>query len=79
MVIGMKTKLVATTALMTLLLANAVLAIPEIPHTFRGYVYINGVLAPDGTSVVAKIDGDEVESGTTSGGAYGYPWGSFYI
>ena len=75
----MKYKMFAATAVTILLMSNIVFAIPGIPHAFRGYVYINGVLAPDGTSVVARIDGEDVASTTTTGGEYGNPWGSFYV
>jgi hypothetical protein len=55
-----------------LLFSNIVLAIPGVPHQFYGTVTWNGASAPDGTSVVAKINGVEVASTTTSGGKYGY-------
>ena len=47
------------------LLCSFALAIPGIPHQFYGTVTVNGANAPDGTLVVAKIDGVEVSSGTT--------------
>ena len=54
------------------LISNLVFAIPGIPHQFYGSVTYNGQSAPDGLSVVAKINGVEVASTTTSGGKYGY-------
>lgn len=63
-----------------MLFANiALAAAPGIPNAFYGIVTWNGSPAPDGTSVVAKINGVQVASTTTSGGKYGYPIGSFYI
>jgi len=63
-----------------MLFANiALAAAPGIPNAFYGIVTWNGQPAPDGTSVVAKINGVQVASTTTSGGKYGYPIGSFYI
>ena len=55
-----------------LLMSNAVLAVPGVPHQFYGTVTLNSAPAPDGTSVVAKINGIDVASTTTSGGKYGY-------
>lgn len=60
-----------TTFVGIMLLSNLVLAVP-IAHQFYGNVSINGSPAPDGTTVVAKIDGTEVGSTTTKGGKYGY-------
>jgi len=62
-----------------ILFSNVVLAIPGLPNAFKGYVTINGQPASDGTTIVAKINGVQVASTTTSGGKYGYPSGSFYI
>jgi len=64
-------KLILTTFIGILLL-NVVLAIPGIPHQFYGSVTYNGQAAPDGLSVVSKINGVEVASTTTSEGNYGY-------
>lgn len=55
-----------------LLLVNLVFAIPGIPHLFYGSITVNGQPAPDGTTIVAKINGIEVAATTTSGGKYGY-------
>jgi len=65
--------------LFMLILTTIVKAVPGIPHAFYGYVYLNGKAAPDGTLIVAKIDGKEVARTTTSKGKYGYPLGSFYV
>lgn len=59
--------------------ANIALAIPGIPNAFYGYVTWNGNAAPDGTTVIAKINGAQVATTTTLGGKYGYPTGSFYV
>jgi len=68
----MNKKLILTTFIGMILLSNLVLAIPGIPHQFYGSVTYNGQSAPDGLSVVAKINGVEVASTTTSDGKYGY-------
>ena len=64
--------MILTTFIGIVLLLKVVLAIPGIPHQFYGSVTYNGQAAPDGLSVVAKINGVEVASTTTSGGKYGY-------
>ena len=61
-----------TTVIGILLFSNIVLAIPGTPHQFYGTVTWNGSPAPDGLSVVAKINGKEVASTTTKNGKYGY-------
>jgi hypothetical protein len=71
-VIKTNKKLILITFIGIILLSNVVLAIPGIPHQFYGSVTYNGQSAPDGLSVVAKINGVEVASTTTSGGRYGY-------
>lgn len=43
---------------------------PVIPGTYNGTVTINGVPAPDGTTITATIGGIEWASDTTSGGRY---------
>jgi hypothetical protein len=60
-------------------LSSAVLATPGIPQPFYGYVLINGAPAPDGTSVVAKIDGVQVTGTVTTAGRYGYTPNIFYV
>jgi len=55
-----------------LLFSNLVLALPGIPNQFYGSVTLNGSPAPDGTNVIAKINGVQVASTTTYGGKYGY-------
>jgi hypothetical protein len=54
------------------LLSVRVLAVPGVPHQFYGSVTINGKPAPDGTIIIAKINGIEVASTTTKNGKYGY-------
>jgi len=54
------------------LFVNFVSAIPGIPHQFYGSVTLNGQPAPDGTIIVAKINGIEVARTTTKDGKYGY-------
>ncbi len=53
-------------ALTLLLWATPVLAVPPIPHAFYGTVKINGVSAPAGTVVSAKINGEDAGSYTTT-------------
>jgi hypothetical protein len=73
-------KILTIILIVIMLFANiALAAAPGIPNAFYGIVTWNGQPAPDGTSVVAKINGVQVASTTTSGGKYGYPIGSFYI
>jgi hypothetical protein len=72
-------KILFTTTMLLVLFSGLVLAIPGIPHAFKGSVTVNGAPAPDGTTVTAKINGIEVASTTTSGGTYGYPAGTFYV
>jgi hypothetical protein len=43
---------------------------PVIPGTYNGTVTVNGVPAPDGTTVTATIDGVPWATDTTSGGRY---------
>jgi hypothetical protein len=52
--------------------SNIALAVPSQPHWFYGSVDINGSPAPDGTTIVAKINGIDVASTTTLDGKYGY-------
>ncbi len=44
---------------------------PAPPAAFYGDVYVDGEPAPDGTEVVAMIDGEERASTTTANGSYG--------
>ena len=56
-------------------LAVPALAVPQQPHQFYGTVSIGGALAPEGTTVSARIAGIETvyESGTVDAeGRYGY-------
>lgn len=64
---------------LTILTGHVLAAGPGIPNAFYGTVTWNGQPAPDGTTVVAKINGAQVASTTTSSGKYGYPVGSFYV
>ncbi len=70
-VVGTKIKLIAILTLLVLFSSSA-FAIPGVPNQFYGYVIINGRAAPDGSIVVAKIDGVEVARTTTKNGKYGY-------
>ena len=56
----------------TLVSLGTVYAIPKMPHQFYGAVTVDGVAAPDGTVVEAKIGGIVYEESTTSGGLYGW-------
>lgn len=49
-----------------------VFAIPKGPHVFSGYVFINGVPAPDGTLIEVKVSGLVVARTFTQDGAYNY-------
>ncbi len=60
-------------------MAGIAAAIPGIPHQFYGSVLVNGAPAPDGTTIVAKIDGSIVGTTVTAGGRYGYAPSVFYI
>lgn len=56
------------------LLAAGVVAIPPLPYEFYGAVTVNETLAPVGTVIVAKINGDEIGTiTTTEPGVYGGP------
>ena len=58
--------------LLLLISLHSALAIPGVPHQFYGTVTLNGKSAPDGTMVIAKIDGVEVARTSTKNGRYGY-------
>jgi len=77
-VIKTNQKLISTILIGTLLFSNLALAIPGVPNLFYGAVTWNGAPAPDGTTVVAKINGIEVASTTTKDGKYGYN-PTFYV
>ena len=50
-----------------------VFAAPGIPHQFYGTVsFANGVVAPDGTLIEAKIDGQTIAACPVKDGKYGY-------
>ena len=53
-----------------LLIVSISFAIPGVPHQFYGNVTINGVTAPDGTSVTATINNAPAGSTTASSGTY---------
>lgn len=53
------------------LLVGTVSAQPGLPLYFYGDVTINGVKAPDGVLVEARVSGSYVSGTTTSGGTYG--------
>jgi len=62
-----------------LLLAGSAAAIPGTPHQFFGDALINNAGAPDGTSIVALINGVDVASTTSLNGVYGQKPNIFYI
>lgn len=62
---------VALIALMTIF-SVIVYAAPQVPHQFYGQVTIDGLPAPDGTLVEARIDGVTYAETPTVGGRYGY-------
>jgi hypothetical protein len=68
----MNTQILLTIIVSVLILSNLVLAVPGVPNQFYGTVTWNGSPAPDGTSVIAKINGVQVTSTTTKNGKYGY-------
>ncbi len=53
-------------------LGTALAQPPPIPADYSGSVTVNGVSAPDGTAVFAKIEGYTSNSVTVSGGSYEY-------
>lgn len=54
-------------------------AYPGVPIKFYGKVTINGVSAPDGILVEARVFDDYVSGTTTSGGTYGQETEAFYV
>ena len=70
-----KFSILASLAVMALLLAIPAVVLaqaqPPRPAVFAGTVSLDGAAAPDGTSVSAWIDGEQVASTTASGGIYG--------
>jgi len=57
-------------------LVSAVSAIPVLPHAFSGDVVVNGVPAPDGTTISATVSEGTLSPGEqnpvlTVGGSYG--------
>jgi len=76
----MSTKYVlACVSVLLLVLAVSVSAQIFPGHQFWGDVLINGDSAPDGTEVIAQINGADVASTTTSGGKYGFEPDVFYV
>lgn len=61
------------------LFGGIVLAQQHPPHLLYGSVIYNGQPAPDGLSVIAKIDDKPVESTTTRNGNFGYSPLVFYV
>ncbi|MCK5023640.1 MAG: hypothetical protein KAS04_05680, partial [Candidatus Aenigmarchaeota archaeon] len=51
----------------------------DVPHQFYGDVTINSVPAPDGVLVIAKFNDNDVESGLTQDGKYGYEYPAFIV
>lgn len=66
-------KLIVSFVLMSILFLGIASAAdpPGFPLHFYGDVTINGVSAPDGVLVEARVSGDYVAGTTTSGGTYG--------
>jgi hypothetical protein len=64
-------KFVFLTMCISLMFATA-FAIPNIPNAFYGSVFINGVSAPNGLLIEAKISGVTINSTITYNGKYGY-------
>lgn len=53
-------------------------AVPGIPHQLYGNVEVNGVPVPDGTAVIAQVDGDTYIT-FTKDGKYGFAPNIFYV
>ena len=70
-----KFSILASLAVIALLLAIPAVVLaqaqPPRPAVFAGIVSLDGAAAPDGTTVSAWIDGEEVASTTSAGGTYG--------
>ena len=65
-------------ALLALLLISSASAAPPLPAEFYGSVSIDGKAAPSGTTIIAKINGQQRGSITTSSsGVYGSGTGAF--
>ena len=58
--------------ILTLVSTTLVFAVPQMPHQFYGDVTIDGVAAPNGISVEAKIGGVTYKTTTTLDGKYGH-------
>lgn len=65
-------RIVLSAVTFLILFSGAVFAIPGVPHQFYGYVTWNGQPAPDGSTIVAKINNVEVARTTSLNGKYGY-------
>lgn len=74
-----KTIPAAFSIVLFLIAAVSVNAQPSPPNQFFGSVAINGVAAPDGVLVEARISGQFVAGTTTAGGGYGYSPNIFYV
>ena len=68
-----KTTVIVSILLLSVFTATTMLSVAQVegPHQFWGNVTVNGVSAPDGTTVVAKIGGEVNGSTTTIAGTYG--------
>ena len=70
-----KFSILASLAVIALLLAIPAVVLaqaqPPRPAVFAGTVSLDGAAAPDGTTVSAWIDGEQVASTTVTGGIYG--------
>ncbi|MBU0953219.1 MAG: hypothetical protein KKA90_02225 [Nanoarchaeota archaeon] len=75
----MKAKFGLITFFVLMLTAASAAAIPGVPHQFYGAVQINGAPAPDGSLVVARIQGLDEAATTTSAGTYGIAPHIFYV
>ncbi len=75
----MNEKILVVSVIAVMFMAAAVYAVPGVAHNFFGSVTINGAAAPDGTVVVAQIDGADVATIATVNGKYGYEGNVFNI
>ena len=59
-------------------LAATAFATPGIPHQFYGNATINGTTAPNGTTIIAKVN-NQTYTTTTNNGTYGFSPDIFFV
>ena len=66
-----KTKFLALFSVLALLLTIPAVAFAQSPPAiFVGNVMVDGEMAPDGTTITAEVDGEDVATATTMDGEY---------